>query len=269
MSSRIALIVTAALLALSVWQVVAQDSPSKTVENQATEERLPRFFLELDLDKKQREKLNDIHKSQQQYIRTRVAQIEEYLRGEKSSEFEKILTPDQKKRLQEIRDKDYAETVEREPALKPNPRLQPLEEAIRKVVVKHYPEAKVKREGSTISFEWNTRTFLIHTRGHNTGKWQSPWTEMGPQGGDERMGGLRSGICGEVEFIPGMYGGMAEAQTFDRHYYQDQFMIPHSDKLGAFLDVRLKYPDDVPPEFLEEFRGLMHKFDEHVAAVPK
>ena len=160
MSSRIALIVTAVLLALGVWQVVAQDSQSKNVENQTTEERLPRFFLDLDLDKKQREKLNDIHKSQQHYIRTRVAVIEEYLRGEKSSEFEKILTPDQKKRLQELRDKDYAETVEREPALKPNPRLQPLEEAIQKIVVKHYPEAKVKLEGSTISFEWNTRMLL-------------------------------------------------------------------------------------------------------------
>lgn len=137
------------------------------------------------------------------------------------------------------------------------PDLKPLLEEVRKLVEKHYPKAKVTRKGQTIHFEFNTRKFMIHEP-LLTGEWQDAHEEPGPQKG---------GIYGDIELRAGEYGGMAKIpQSFDKRYFTLLLMAPYSKKLDHHLYVHLKYPRDVPKEFLKEFERLVDGFEKHVPA---
>lgn len=138
----------------------------------------------------------------------------------------------------------------------PTPDLKPLLAEVRKLVEKHYPQAKVTLKGETIHFEWNARKFMIHEP-LLTGEWQDAHEEPGPQKG---------GIYGDLELRPGDYGGQAVVpQSFDKRYFTLLLMAPYSKKLDHHLYVHLKYPRQVSGEFLKEFTCLVDQFDKHVA----
>jgi hypothetical protein len=133
----------------------------------------------------------------------------------------------------------------------PKPDLKALTAEVRKVVEKHYPAAKVTLQGQTIHFEFNTRKFLIH-EALLTGEWQDAHEETGPQKG---------GIFGDLELREGRYGGMAVVpQSFDKRYFTLLLMAPYSKKMDHHLYVHLKYPQDVPKEFLTDFERLVNGF---------
>lgn len=135
--------------------------------------------------------------------------------------------------------------------------LRPLTEELRKLVEKHYPKGQVVLKDQTILFEFKTRKFMIHEP-LLTGEWQDAHEEAGPQKG---------GIAGELELYPGPYQGMAEVpQTFDKRYFTLLLMAPDSEKLDCHLYVRLKYPRDVPEEFLREFKQLVEGFETQLHA---
>jgi len=139
----------------------------------------------------------------------------------------------------------------------PKPDFKPFVEEVRKLVEKHYPKAKVTLKDQTIHFEFNTRKFMIHEP-TLTGEWQDAHEETGPQ---------KSGIYGDIELLAGEYGGMAVVpQSFDKRYFTLLLMAPYSKKLDHHLYVQLKYPRNVPKEFLKEFDRLVDGFEEHVPA---
>jgi hypothetical protein len=139
----------------------------------------------------------------------------------------------------------------------PKPDLKPFLEDVRKLVEKHYPEGKVTLKDPVIHFEFNTRKFMIHEP-LLTGEWQDAQEEVGPQKG---------GIWGSIELRAGEYGGMAAApHSFDKHYFTHLLMAPYSKKFDHHLYVHLKYPHDVPKEFLKEFKGLVEGFEGYVRA---
>ncbi len=139
----------------------------------------------------------------------------------------------------------------------PKPDLKPFLEEVRKLVEKHYPKARVILKDQTIHFEFNIRKFMIHEP-LLTGEWQDAHEEAGPQ---------KSGIYGDIELRGGRYAGMAVVpQSFDKRYFTLLLMAPYSRKLDHHLYIHLKYPRDVPKEFLKEFERLVDGFDKHVPA---
>jgi hypothetical protein len=142
----------------------------------------------------------------------------------------------------------------------PKPDLKPLLEEVRKLVEKHYPKATVTLKDQTIHFEYNTRKFMIHEP-TLTGEWQDAREEPGPQKG---------GIYADIELRAGEYMGMAAVpQSFDKHYFTVWLTAIHSKKLDQHLYIQLKYPRDVPKEFLNEFKVLVDAFEKYVPAPGK
>jgi hypothetical protein len=139
----------------------------------------------------------------------------------------------------------------------PKPDLKPLLEEVRKLVEKHYPNGKVTLKDQTIHFEFNTRKFMVHEP-LLTGEWQDAHEEVGPQKG---------GIYGDIDLRPGEYEGMAVVpQSFDKRYFTLLLLAPYFKKSDQHLYVHVKYPRDVPKEFLEEFERLLIGFERHVPA---
>jgi hypothetical protein len=94
-----------------------------------------------------------------------------------------------------------------------------------------------------------------------TCEWQDAREEMGPQKG---------GIYGDIELRPGEYMEMvAVPQTIDKRYFTLWLTAESSKKLDQHLYIQLKYPRDVPKDFLKEFRLLMDRFEKHVQATGK
>lgn len=250
------------ILAMGVWMAVGQEGSRRRPDTPP--KNLPEFFQKLGLDKKQQAKLAQIHAEHSRYIRNQLAAVE-LVKQRRNAALMDVLNEEQKQRLREHAPQDYLETIERDPAGPPNPRLRGFEQAIRKLVLEHYPEAIVRLEGNTISFEWNTMPFVIHTPPFVGRWWQGPRVEIGPQGAGYRER-AQSGIVGEIEFHPGEYGGQqgGGAGIYNKHYYKDQFMLPRSESLDACLIVQLKYPDEAPKDFLDQFRDMMNRFDQYV-----
>ena len=141
------------------------------------------------------------------------------------------------------------------------PDLKAFHEEVRKLVEKHYPKAKVTLKDQTIHFEFHTRKFMIHEP-LLTGEWQDAHEEIGPQKG---------GIYGDIELRDGDYGGMAFVPQSFRQ------AILHAPPVGTvFQEARsppLHPPEvpaqNVPAEFVKEFRSLMDGFEKHVTAPGK
>jgi hypothetical protein len=138
--------------------------------------------------------------------------------------------------------------------------LKLLSEAVRKVVQKHYPKGTVILKDQTIHFEFNTRKFMIHEP-LKSGEWQDAHEEVGPQKG---------GIHGTIELRAGKYGGTAVVpQSFDQRYFTLLLKAPYSERLDRHLYIHLKYPRDVPKEFLKEFEGVVDGFEKHIPTTGK
>ena len=134
----------------------------------------------------------------------------------------------------------------------PKPDIKPLLKNIRVLVEKYYPKAKVTLKDQTIQFEFNTRKYMIH-EAFLSGEWQDAFEEIGPQKG---------GIMGDIELRAGKWGGQASLpQSFDKRYFTVLAMAPYSKKLDHHLLVDLKYPRDVPKEFVKQFVDLVDGFE--------
>lgn len=150
----------------------------------------------------------------------------------------------------------------------PRPDLGPLLVEVRKLVEKHYPQAKftltdsdARRPHQTIHFEFKTRVFLIHELTRRGDEWQDAHEEQGPQPG---------GICCDIELRPGKYGGAAVVpQAFDKRYFTVLLMAPYSKKIDHHLYVHLKYPRHVSDELIDGLKHLANGFNEYVPATGK
>lgn len=133
--------------------------------------------------------------------------------------------------------------------------LDPLYQQVRQIVRKHYPKATSHRLRDKIHFEHDTRIFIVHEP-LKTGEWQDPWEVRGPK---------KNGIYGEIEIRKGRWQGAALVpQSFDKRYFTTSLSAPYSEQLDVHLVVHIKYPRDVPKEFLKELNGVLTQFDQHV-----
>jgi hypothetical protein len=143
----------------------------------------------------------------------------------------------------------------------PKTDLNPLLAEVRKLVEKHYPKAKVTLKDQTIHFEFNIRKFMIHALNRIGDAWQDAHEEQGPQPG---------GIYGDIELRQGKYGGAAGVpQDFNERYFTLYLSAPYSKKLDRHLYIHLKYPGNVPKEFLRDFKRLTDEFEAHVSDTAK
>jgi hypothetical protein len=148
------------------------------------------------------------------------------------------------------------------------PDLQPFLKEVTTLVKKHYPDATVTFSDQTIHFEFNTRKFMIHTP-LPSGEWQEAREHVGPK--REGFRSLKkSGIMGDLKWTSGPYMGMAGApQSFDEKYFTRLFMAPETLTHDAYLHVTLKYPTDVPEDFLKDFQSLVNDFEKHIPTKAK
>src|SRR5262249_2057540 len=106
----------------------------------------------------------------------------------------------------------------------PQPDLKPLLAEVRKLVEKHYPKAEVTLKGQAIHLESDTGKYMIHEP-LLTGEWQDAHEEVGPQKG---------GVHGDLELVPGQYGGMAAVpQSVDKRYFVLFVTAAYSKKLDG------------------------------------
>lgn len=133
-----------------------------------------------------------------------------------------------------------------------DPRLKKLYSDLRTLVNHHYPDATIHWLRNKISFEFNTRVFIIHVP-LKTGEWQDPWEQRGPKKG---------GIYGIIELRDGLYRGAAMVpQTFDKRYYSTVLMAPYSEEHDCHLYVHLYTPRlESKADFIKEFSELVNGF---------
>jgi hypothetical protein len=137
----------------------------------------------------------------------------------------------------------------------PKPDLKPLLAEVRKLVEKHYPKAKVTLTDQTIHFEFNTRKFMIHELTRIEDEWLDAREEPGPQPG---------GIYGHITLEQGRYKGPAALPwVWEKRYFTLYWAAPYSKKLDRHLHIDLKYPRNVPKEFLKDFKRLTDDFGVH------
>ena len=123
---------------------------------------------------------------------------------------------------------------------------------LRTVFAKHYPAVTVSNKGETITFDHDTRLFLIHYP-LKTGEWQDAVERRGPKKG---------GVFCEIVSESGIYNGAAVVpQTFDERYFSVLLLAPYSKRTDCHLHVRLSYPAGVSKEFLREFTEAINRFN--------
>ena len=143
----------------------------------------------------------------------------------------------------------------------PKPDLKSIAAEVRKLVEKHYPKAKVTLKEQTLHFEFDTRKFMIHNLNKIGDEWQDAHEESGPQ---------PCGIYGDIELRQGKYGGAAVVpQNVNERYFMLYLSAPYSKKLDRYLYIHLKYPSNVPKEFLKNFKRLTNGFEAHAALQAK
>jgi hypothetical protein len=143
----------------------------------------------------------------------------------------------------------------------PKPDLKPLEAEVRKLIEKHFPKAKVTLKDQTIHFEFNTRKFMIHELTRIEDQWQDAREQPGPQPG---------GIYGDITRAQGEHKGPAFLPwVWNKRYFTLYWAAPYSEKLDRHLSIHLKYPSNVPKEFLNDFKRLTDEFEAHVAIKAK
>lgn len=109
---------------------------------------------------------------------------------------------------------------------------------------RYYAGTKTNHEGERLSFEFNTRLFMIHVP-LKTGEWQDAREVKGPN---------PRGILCSIEVVPGRYNGQAVLpQTFDERYFETKVAQVPSPDGSKHLYVRLSYPRGVDAKFLKGF----------------
>ena len=132
----------------------------------------------------------------------------------------------------------------------PNLKSKRVFQEIERLVKRHYPKALFHQKDEGISFELNTRSFMIHVP-LKTGEWQEARKTRGP-----KMGG----VMGSVELRKGRYEGAALLpQTFDHCYYLEMVSVAYSQKCDRHLYSHLSIPKlDRNDAFIMEFYTFMN-----------
>ncbi len=126
--------------------------------------------------------------------------------------------------------------------------------SLRTVFTKHYPAVTVSTRDKTVTFDYDTRLFLIHEP-LKTGEWQDATEQHGPK---------KDGVFCEIVSESGIYSGAAEVpQTFDKRYFSVLLLVPYSKRLDRHLHVRLSYPADASKDFLREFTEAINRFNDY------
>jgi hypothetical protein len=143
----------------------------------------------------------------------------------------------------------------------PKPDLKPFLEEVRKLVKKHYPEAKVTPNDQTIQFQFNTRKYMIHDLSFDGVKWLDAREEPGPQPG---------GIYCDIRLLQGEYKGqVVPPWVEDKRYFTLYWAEPYSKKLDRRLSIVLQYPKRVPEDFLKDFKRLTNEFETYIPGTAK
>jgi len=117
---------------------------------------------------------------------------------------------------------------------------------------RHFPKVAATAKNGGLTFDYQTRIFLIHEHGKGGG-WGDAAEERGPNPG---------GIYCEIVSEEGPYNGQAEApQIFDKRYFKILLVAPYSKRLNRHLHILLSYPDGTPDAFLREFKEAADRFE--------
>jgi hypothetical protein len=126
--------------------------------------------------------------------------------------------------------------------------------SLRTVFTKHYPAVKMSTKDKTVTFDHDTRLFMIH-EALKTGEWQEAREQRGPK---------KAGVYCEIVSESGPYNGAAVVpQAFNKHYFTVLLLAPYSRRLDRHLHVLLSYPADASKEFLREFTDTVNKFNDY------
>lgn len=126
---------------------------------------------------------------------------------------------------------------------------KPLFDEVSKLVKMFYPNAKVSQVGTKIHFEFKAAP-QISTRTH--------LTVIGPKQG---------GILGDVEVKKG--SSTIHEQIQNEYYYQTILLAPYSAHHDCHLQVKLSYPPETSPDFVERFKGVIKDFGDSLPAASK
>lgn len=134
--------------------------------------------------------------------------------------------------------------------------LAVLNEQIKSLVQRFYPNASCTLSGHQIHFECDARDFMVHEPLMN-GDWQDAIKERGPN---------RHGVVGDVEFTSGTYEGQAALpQVIDKRYFTSHVSAPYSNRLDGHLLVEIKTPANTPDGFIDKLSDLLDNFDKRLS----
>jgi hypothetical protein len=117
--------------------------------------------------------------------------------------------------------------------------------ACTKLLKEYYPNAKIKQKDANLHAEYKMRMFDIP---------QTNTIEPGVEWG---------GVLCDLELAPGPYTGVEPVPRQLNQYstYKVMVLAPYSPKYDCHLNVRLTYPFDIKPDFLERFKLLVNDFE--------
>ena len=152
------------------------------------------------------------------------------------------------------------------------PQLNPLAEKLKPLVLEHYPNATVEMQDNTIKFSANTRTFHVHHQSRFGGWSEKARQVIGPRDpSGTRKNRRPGGIVGKVSLSRGRYSGqhfqaseMAPPHELveKKPYYSWLLWTQFSSSLGHTIHAELKYARDMSPEFRQQLKTVISKFDE-------
>jgi len=117
--------------------------------------------------------------------------------------------------------------------------------ACTKLLKEYYPNAKIRQKDANFHAEYKVRMFDIP---------QTNTIEPGVEWG---------GVLCDLELQPGPYTGVEPVPRQLNQYstYKVMVLAPYSPKYDCHLNVRLTYPFDIKPDFLERFKILVNDFE--------
>jgi hypothetical protein len=125
------------------------------------------------------------------------------------------------------------------------PSTASLYSACTKLLREYYPNAKIRQKDANLHAEYKVHMFDVP---------QTNTIEPGVEWG---------GVLCDLNLQPGPYTGVDPVPRQLNQYstYKVMILAPYSSKYDCHLMVRLVYPFDIQPEFLERFKNLVNDFE--------
>jgi hypothetical protein len=131
------------------------------------------------------------------------------------------------------------------PAQQSLPSTSGLYSACTKLLREYYPNAKIRQKDTNLHAKYKVRMFDVP---------QTNTIEPGVEWG---------GVLRDLNLQPGPYTGVEPVPRQLNQYstYKVMILAPYSSKYDCHQMVRLVYPFDVQPEFLERFKNLVNDLE--------